>query len=51
MNGGTTQRSTMAVALHRRFHYLSGLLLRILVALVVACLVIMAFFATSVISR
>jgi len=48
-NGVTTQVQPTAVA--RRYFPISGLLLRVLIALVISWLIVMAFFVTNVVSH
>jgi len=50
MNGITTQRSTPPVEVRRR-PYVSALALRVIVAMIISWLIVMAFFVTSVVSH
>jgi hypothetical protein len=50
MNGITTQRSTPAEA-RRRPPYISALALRVIIAMIISWLIVMAFFVTSVVSH
>jgi len=50
-NGITAQRSSPPPGPRRRGLYVSGLAVRVLLALAFAWLIVMAFFATSVISH
>ena len=48
-NGASTQVSSKA--LRRRNFFISGLMLRVLIALVISWLIVMAFFITNVVSH
>lgn len=46
-----TEVSTTTISKVRRKFYVSGLMIRVLIALVISWLIIMAFFITNVASR
>ncbi len=50
-NKVTTQKSTTTVISRRRQFFISGLAVRVLIALVISWLIIMAFFVTGAVSH
>ena len=51
MNRMTTVESTTTTVTQRRHTHVSGLAVRVLIALVISWLIVMAFFVTSVASH
>jgi len=51
MNGITTQRSRPPAEARRRPPYVSALALRVIIAMIISWLIVMAFFVTSVVSH
>lgn len=51
MNGITTPRSTSPAEARRRSPYISAFALRVIIAMIISWLIVMAFFVTSVISH